>query len=139
MMNIAPNKWGKYYWYVFYTTVITYPDNPTNEDKHNTKNFLLLFGSLLPCEKCRINFKKHLEKYPLNDNILGSKNNLINWAVTINNEVNKTLCKKEVTTKQILEKYLALYKGNKTNHLFVSCVILLCLMVLIFLIIKKFK
>lgn len=70
---------------------LSYPDSNQNiseQDKTHVKDFFLSVKNVLPCENCRLHFEQNLEKFPLNDNILSSKDNLIKWLVDIHNEVN---------------------------------------------------
>lgn len=104
-----PNIWGPPTWFFYHTVPIECPDNPTPEHKANIKSFYTNFGSAVPCITCRINYNKHLHKYPLTDKILSSNILLFNWTVDIHNEVNK-LNNKPVLTYQdsynrLMKKY----------------------------------
>ena len=98
-MNIDPSIWGPSAWNIFHYITIGYPDNPNDETKKSAYNFFMSLKNLLPCEKCRYNFNQHLQMYPLTDDILMSKDKLINWLIDIHNNVNKT------TGKQIMSYY----------------------------------
>lgn len=87
-MNIKPNVWGPPGWKFLHYVTLGYPNNPTNVDKINIKNFFINVGKILPCLKCRHNFEQHLIKYPLNDDVLSSRINLVKWLFNIHNEVN---------------------------------------------------
>lgn len=97
-INLNPEIWGPKAWFFIESAIISYPDNPTNIEKENFKNFINSLIYILPCNKCRNNFKIHISKYPLNDNILNKKNNLLNWIIKIhnissnkNNNINDTI------------------------------------------------
>ena len=55
------------------------------------KTFLESLQHTLPCLECRINYKRHLEKYPIR---LGSRRELFNWVVDLHNAVNLETNKK---------------------------------------------
>ena len=103
--NINPTLWGPHLWRFMHYTTLSYPENPTEEDKLIMTNFFNSVKHILPCEKCRYNFKNHLETKPLNDEILSDNVKLIKWLYNIHNEVNKS------TNKQPLEydKFIKMY------------------------------
>ena len=49
-----PNIWGNYIWYLLHI-IVQHPD--TSNDKY--KQFLYILQYLLPCPKCRNNYKMH--------------------------------------------------------------------------------
>ena len=56
--------------------------------------------------RCRVNFNNHLEKYPLDDTVLKTKKNLIEWLVNIHNEVNIMHNKPIMTPNEVMLLYL---------------------------------
>ena len=114
---MQPSVWGPHIWYTIHYVALAYPTLPTSEDKAAMKMFLLSLGEVLPCKTCRVHFKEHLEKMPLDDHALSSKNTLFEWTVKLHNEVNETTGKNTVwTVEQALEYYKG-YTGNPTFHL----------------------
>ena len=85
---MKPEVWGPHAWIFLHSITLEYPNNPTNEDKLNIKNFFNSVGLVLPCQKCRLNFNSHLKKYPLTDKVLESKSSLVKWMIDIHNCVN---------------------------------------------------
>lgn len=104
--NIEPSIWGPSGWTFMHYITLSYPDEPTYQDKTNMKNFFNNVKNVLPCEKCRINFDKHLEKYPLSDDILNSRFDLINWLINIHNEVNIMNNKPVFTYEKAIHKLI---------------------------------
>jgi len=101
MNNISPLIWGPPGWKFLHYITFSYPTNPTNDDKTNYMNFFNSIGNILPCSSCRTNYKSHINKYPLTDDIMNNKDKLIRWLIDIHNEVNimngmKTLSYEEV-------------------------------------------
>lgn len=105
-----PNIWGKHAWIFLHTVVEAYPDKPLIEDKDNMRNFFYYSGNVLPCLKCKINFKKHMKEIPLTDDILSSKNRLRKWLIDIHNEVNLTTGKKVLSYHSAQNCILRMYK-----------------------------
>jgi len=112
--NIDPAIWGKSFWNTIYYVVISYSDNPTNDDKVHVKNFLESLQFVLPCETCRDHFAENLKNFPITDNVLSSRSNLLIWVVGINNEVNNRLGKPNVTIEKIIERYTQ--NNNDTDY-----------------------
>jgi len=104
-MSINSDFWGSSGWKLLHYITLSYPDNPTAIDKKNMKNFFASFQTVIPCKTCATNFKKHMTKYPLTDNILSSRRNLVHWLIDIHNEVNKLLGKPILSYAKALSLY----------------------------------
>ena len=110
-INIDPTLWGSYGWRFMHYITLSYPDNPTPMDKNNMYNFFTIVAGLLPCEKCRYEFKENLKKYPLNDKVLDSRHHLVLWLLSIHNNVNKRLNKPLMSYEDFIKEYMK--KNNK--------------------------
>ena len=117
MQNIRPNVWGSYGWKFMHYITLAYPDNPSREEQLNMKTFFKSIGSILPCNACRINFYNHIEKYPLNDTVLSSNKNLVEWLMNIHNQANISLGKPVYTLDKLYNEYLNSSNNKKTNIL----------------------
>lgn len=94
------SKWAKEGWIYLHAVTLHYPDNPSEEDKKRMKAF---FENLeMPCNMCMTNYIKDIKKYPLSDDVLSSKKNLVKWFILIHNETNKNINKPEFTNAQII-------------------------------------
>ena len=93
--NIKPDLWGPHLWRFLHYLSLSYPSNPTDEEKEIMLNFLESLQEILPCEKCRYNFNNHLDN--LDMNILNSNETFIRWLFDVHNDVNKS------TNKPIME------------------------------------
>jgi hypothetical protein len=113
---ITTKIWGPYGWKYFHFVALAYPLNPTEEDKINYYNFYIFFGKTLPCQNCINNYNEHLQKYPLTNNILSTKDTLLKWTIDIHNEVNKKLDKKIYN----YDDAIALIKNNYNEPLVFS-------------------
>ena len=60
-INLLPSAWGQNAWMVLYATAMGYPNKPTKEDKDAARNLVLSLRYLLPCEKCRVNFRAKMK------------------------------------------------------------------------------
>ena len=79
---------------VLHTVSFNYPVNPTPEDRKNYRNFILSFGKVLPCGKCRENFKHTLERMPVTDAVLAGRDCFSRYVYRLHNDVNARLQKR---------------------------------------------
>ena len=108
--SFEPSIWGPHAWFFLETCAMGYPDNPTNEEQKYMKNFLISLKFVIPCEKCRNNYKKHLDEYPLNDNVLSDRNNLFKWLVDVHNLADR---KTKKTYDETFNYYTEKFSGNE--------------------------
>ncbi len=92
--NFEPTIWGPHAWFFLETITMAYPENPDKEDIKNTKMFFNSLQYVIPCEKCRKNYNKHLKLHPLNDNVLKDRSSLFKWIVDVHNSVDYSKKKK---------------------------------------------
>lgn len=85
---MSPEYWGKPAWDFLHSVTLGYPENPTPEDKQNYYTFFMSLQNVLPCGKCRRGLTQHIQQYPLTDQALSTRNNLIQWLIDIHNIVN---------------------------------------------------
>ena len=85
--NIDPRIWGSSGWIFLRNIAKGYPDKPTQQDKEKYKKYFELIGEVLPCSKCRYNYKKHWKEVNINE-YLHHKNALYRWVNIIKNKTN---------------------------------------------------
>jgi hypothetical protein len=110
--NISPDLWGPHLWKFMHLFTLSYPNEPTEEEKDTAFNFFTAIQKVLPCEKCRYNFKNHLET--LTEEVLDSNENLVKWLFNIHNEVNKTTGKPIFSFDDFINIYI---NNNNTASL----------------------
>jgi Erv1 / Alr family len=108
---MEPKIWGKYVWTSVHILALGYPDKPTPEDMQNYKTFYTDLWKVIPCHKCSINYKKHLDDLPI-DKYLTDNMSLFRWTVEFHNIVNKELGKKEWSFEETLDKFRKIAKGD---------------------------
>ena len=136
MYNIDPKIWGKHWWNIVHFTTISYPEVPSFNDKKNFENLIYAMGATLPCENCRVHFKKNIIELPLTQEILNSRYELIKWGISLHNLVNKQTNKSEMQ----LDDAIKIYTNGKTTLLFnpnILNIIVLLIVVLIILFLYK--
>src|SRR3989304_8818389 len=131
-----PEVWGNYGWKFLHITTLTYPECPTNIDKKSMKKFFESIKGTLPCYKCRIHYQEHLQKYPLTDDILSSRKNLIYWLIDIHNSVNRSLGKRELSYEEAIKSIEKIVNGNNEYNMYNY---ILYIIVIIFIILILFS
>ncbi len=124
--NISPDIWGPYGWKFLHYITLTYPKKPTQKDKENYKFFFQILGEILPCDKCKINYKKHISESPLSEKILNSKYNLVVWLVNMHNKVNYLNDKKQYKLDEVINELFN--KKNTSNKIFILIIIILIIL-----------
>jgi hypothetical protein len=136
LYNIDPNRWGKHLWRFGHYLTLAYPDNPTDEDKQNIKDFFTLLQKVLPCEKCRLNYSKHLIQTPLSDDILNNRDMLIVWFFTLHNKVNALNNKPLMTKQEFIDDYINNKKESSQKHILL--ILLIVIIIVGIFLYKKF-
>lgn len=144
-MNLNPKIWGPHAWFFLDSIILSLPNKLNNEQKIIYKNFFTSLQNILPCELCREHYKENLNQYPLTDNILSSKENMIKWILNIHNNVRRKAQKIPISINKYFKYYDKSYDENKKKQqivkdcnfkYYISIVIIL---ILLLFIIHKFK
>ena len=90
----GPDVWGPHGWKFIHFVTLGYPNNPSKEQKKTYKIFFESLKTTIPCSICANHYTEHLKKFPLNDNVLSNKQELIEWGINVHNAVNKDHGKK---------------------------------------------
>jgi hypothetical protein len=115
-MNLNPKIWGPHTWFFLDSVVLSLPNKLNDEQKIIYKNFFSSLQYILPCEACREHYKKNLIKYPLTDDILSTKENMIKWILNVHNNVRKNAKKIPITIRNFFEYYNKSYDDNKKTY-----------------------
>jgi hypothetical protein len=105
MVSVSPNTWGPSFWQTIHYISLGYPDNPSMIDQKNYQKFFENLHTVLPCLKCSINYKDHLNEVPLTSKELVGPKSLFFWTVKLHNIVNKSLNKPLVSNDAALNMY----------------------------------
>ena len=109
----GPDVWGPHGWKFIHYVTLGYPNNPSVENKKNYYSFFETLKNVIPCRICGNHFKEHLKIYPLTDQVLSNKMELIKWGINMHNMVNRTNKKIEYTFE---EGYLKILNDNKNEN-----------------------
>ena len=138
-MGLDPTLWGPNGWFFLHSIAFNYPNNPSVNDKTNYKMFFQQLSNVLPCEICSQHFKKNLEKYPLNEEVLQNNKNINQWLINIHNEVNLLNKKRKYTYDEVFNMYKGIYSKNNNNNIFFIIVIIIIIVISVTIIMKYLK
>ena len=136
--NFEPEIWGPKAWFFLESVAMAYSTDPTYEEKKAADNFFTSLKYMIPCEKCRNNYEKHLKIYPLTDKVLSSRDNLFMWIVNIHNSVNKNKTRSyDETFKYYMKEYgnLEYDDDNQEKTVMYNILVFLVIFIFIFIII----
>ena len=120
-INLNPQIWGPPAWFFIESIIISYPKNPTIEEKESYKNFFNSLPYILPCQKCKEHFKRFLSKYPLDNSILKSKERFIIWILSAHNNVKKVNNSKNISIENFYKFYNKQYNTENNGKCTTVC------------------
>lgn len=85
--------WGPSTWHLLHTASFNYPLHPTQLQKKQYRQFILHLQFVLPCGKCRENFKKNIRELPLDWKHMKSRKTFSTYIYNLHELVNKMLGK----------------------------------------------
>lgn len=109
---MKPEVWGPHAWIFLHSVTFDYPDNPSTKVKEQYKSFFESLQYVLPCEMCRNHYRENLRRFPVTNNVLKSRKNLIEWLIDIHNNVNQSNHKPKLNYQEVVKKYLDYYEGK---------------------------
>lgn len=146
-MFFSPLLWGSGAWKFLHMVALSFPDQPTTDDKNDFKNFFYLLKKVLPCGQCRNNFDRHIKEIPI-DKYLDSPNHLFEWVVKLQNivasENNILLINKEQTKQKYLQENGSMgYKETFISSIFgnnpqIKIIITLLIIIISVFLLSKF-
>ena len=86
--------WGPVAWTLLHTISFNYPVNPTLEQKHQYRDFILSLQNVLPCGTCRKNLVTNFKQLPLTMDDMESRDTFSRYIYNLHELVNKMLKKK---------------------------------------------
>ena len=98
--------WGPVAWTLLHTISFNYPVNPTLEQKHQYRNYVLSLQNVLPCGTCRKNLKTNFKQLPLTMAEMESRDTFSRYIYNLHELVNRMLKKKSgLTYCDVRERY----------------------------------
>lgn len=112
---MEPQVWGKHGWFFLHSITMGYPEHPTKTERDRYRNFFYNIGSVLPCNKCQINYRKHMEQIPIEPALI-NRSKLVEWLINIHNLTNRETGKKELTYDEVIKIYTQAYGHSRPQN-----------------------
>jgi hypothetical protein len=98
--------WGPSMWHFLHIMSFNYPINPSKEDKHHYRDFIINLQNVLPCKYCRQNLKTNMKANPLTMSDMESRDTFSRYIYKLHETINKLLGKKSgLTYCDVRERY----------------------------------
>jgi hypothetical protein len=98
--------WGPGMWHYMHTMSFNYPVEPTTDDKHHYRDFMINLKYVLPCGKCRANLRKNFKRLPLTMKHMQSRETFSKYVYDLHELVNKMLSKSSgLSYADVRERY----------------------------------
>lgn len=98
--------WGPVAWTLLHTISFNYPVDPTLEQKHQYRDFILSLQNVLPCGTCRKNLVTNFKQFPLTMEDMESRDTFSRYIYNLHELVNRMLKKKSgLTYCDVRERY----------------------------------
>ena len=92
--GMLTSVWGPGAWHLLHTMSFNYPVEPTQEQKHHYRNFVLNLKNVLPCKYCRMNLKTNLKELPLTMDCMKNRDTFSRYIYNLHELINRKLKKK---------------------------------------------
>jgi len=92
--GMLTSVWGPSAWHLLHTMSFNYPVEPTQEQKHDYRNFVLNLKNVLPCKYCRMNLKTNLKELPLTMECMKNRDTFSRYIYNLHELINRKLKKK---------------------------------------------
>lgn len=97
-----PYQFGNISWNFLHIHSLSFPSNPSIEEKQSARNLIVNFINLIPCMKCRSNAMELLSSNPPN---VDNKQEYFSWMVRFHNYANEKTHRKQWSVEEAFEHW----------------------------------
>jgi hypothetical protein len=126
--SIDPIYWGKHGWIFLNSIALTYDSSR----KEHYKKFIEQLPYVLPCKSCGVNLKNNMCNL---DHALNSKENFLNWLISIRNEIYDEIGIPEYK-KTVKSSFDEIFY-SKNNYTYIWLSVSLIILIIMILLLKK--
>ena len=137
---MSPKIWGPHAWFTLHSISMALPNKVPKETQKDILDFMRSFGGLIPCNTCKVNYKRHLSKElpPLKDNVQ-TRELFAKWLIDLHNVVNREIGKPEMSYEAVVEKYDKIYNKKEETSSINNGIVLIGVILIIYYIIKNYR
>ncbi|MDA9846622.1 Erv1/Alr family FAD-linked sulfhydryl oxidase [Flavobacteriaceae bacterium] len=125
---VSPEIWGPPLWYQMHMKTFEYPNNPSQKDKDNIREFFRGIINLLPCEACKEHYIEFLQKRPIRYQY-DNRDSLIKWLIDFHNEVNSRTGKRVLSYQEARSIYEPQTQNGGGSNIIIFLIILIILII----------
>lgn len=104
--------WGPTLWHSLHTISFNYPVDPTTAQKKDYYNFFLSLENVLPCGKCRTNFKQNIIDVPFSMDVMETRYTFSKYIYDLHEHINKMLHKKSGLTYEMVRDRYEMFRAR---------------------------
>jgi hypothetical protein len=104
--------WGPTLWHSLHTISFNYPVQPTLDQKKDYYNFFLSLENVLPCGKCRTNFKQNIIDLPFSMDVMESRYTFSKYIYDLHEHINEMLNKKSALTYEMVRDRYEMFRAR---------------------------
>lgn len=98
--------WGPPLWHSLHTISFNYPVNPTPQQKHHYRDWILGLKYVLPCKYCRENLEKNFKELPLTMKRMKNRETFSRYIYELHEKINQMLGKASgLSYEDVRERY----------------------------------
>ena len=101
------NELGRVSWSLLHSIAAYYPDNPSDLQQNDMRNFMNIFSRIYPCKQCAQDLREDLKNDPVDTT---SRYALTEWMCKLHNKVNNKLGKPLFDCTKVDERWLEGWK-----------------------------
>lgn len=124
---MEPSLWGRELWISLLNIAEVYPLNPDDITKEQYLKFLVSLSDVLPCFKCRDNYKNHISIYNPD---LSSRDSLKKWLHIIYNKTRISQKRNELSYDDFINHFKR--TDNKKILIFILFFVIILLLITFF-------
>eukprot|EP00811_Abedinium_folium_P006184 NODE_15693_length_1036_cov_2.990099.p1 GENE.NODE_15693_length_1036_cov_2.990099~~NODE_15693_length_1036_cov_2.990099.p1 ORF type:complete len:223 (-),score=75.66 NODE_15693_length_1036_cov_2.990099:288-956(-) len=99
-----PTVWGPPTWFFLHSMTLSLPPVLNEDRQQAVKQLMYDLQRILPCPSCGVHLKENMEELPIEPH-LKTRDELIDWMISIHNKVNANCNKKQWTRDEMLAVY----------------------------------
>jgi len=110
--GIMTSIWGPSLWHSIHAISFNYPVHPTLQQKNDYYQFIMSLGLVLPCGKCRDNFKQNIIDIPFTMETMKSRHTFSKYVYDLHEHINSMLGKMSGLTYDMVRDRYEMFRAR---------------------------